>query len=132
VVAHAENVLLADTVCRTGLDGSHRRMLAPWRAGRFVHAPGKILLDLARAVALGGDAVSDIAVMHAESALFGPVAPAYRHPGRRRRRHAGGDSDDRAAARVRAWDLVGRVAREPGARELFTNALMLISWLEIP
>jgi hypothetical protein len=39
-----------------------------------VHDPGKILLDVALAVALGGDCLADVAMLRAESAVFGPVA----------------------------------------------------------
>jgi hypothetical protein len=48
--------------------------LAPWRVGRAVHDPGKVLLDLAIAVALGGDCAADIAVVRAQPGLFGEVA----------------------------------------------------------
>jgi hypothetical protein len=40
--------------------------LAPWRVGRVVHDPGKVLKDLAIAVALGGDCAADIAVVRLE------------------------------------------------------------------
>jgi hypothetical protein len=39
-----------------------------------VHDPGKILLDAALAVALGGDCLADVALLRAEPTLFGPVA----------------------------------------------------------
>jgi hypothetical protein len=68
-------VLLVETVRRTGLDTAISAALARWRKPRAVHDPGEILLDLAPAVALGGDCVSDIGVLRAEPALFGPVAP---------------------------------------------------------
>lgn len=48
--------------------------LAPWRKPRAVHDPGKILLDVALAVALGGDCLADVAIARAEPAMFGPVA----------------------------------------------------------
>jgi hypothetical protein len=41
---------------------------------RAVHDPAKVLLDLAIAVALGGDCAADIAVVRAQPALFGEVA----------------------------------------------------------
>src|SRR5262245_1579638 len=50
------------------------RALAPWRLGRAVHDPGKVLLDLAIALALGGDCAADIAVVRAQPSLFGEVA----------------------------------------------------------
>jgi hypothetical protein len=39
-----------------------------------MHDPGKVLLDLALAVALGEDCLSDVAMLRAEPGLFGPVA----------------------------------------------------------
>ncbi|ATL85216.1 transposase IS4 family protein [Streptomyces malaysiensis subsp. malaysiensis] len=42
--------------------------------GAAVHDPGKILLDLALATALGGDCLADVAILRAEPTLFGPVA----------------------------------------------------------
>jgi hypothetical protein len=41
---------------------------------RAVHDPGKIVADLAAAVALGGDCLADIAVLREQSDLAGPVA----------------------------------------------------------
>jgi hypothetical protein len=74
VVSQTGGVLLAETVRKTGLDTAISAALAPWRKPRTVHDPGKILLDLAMAVALGGDCLSDVAMLRAEPALFGPVA----------------------------------------------------------
>lgn len=39
-----------------------------------MHDLGKILLDVALAVALGGDCFADVAMLRAEPAVFGPVA----------------------------------------------------------
>ena len=74
VVSQAGGVLLVETVRKTGLDTAISAALAPWRKQRAVHDPGKMLLDLALAVALGGDCLSDVAVLRAEPQLFGPVA----------------------------------------------------------
>ena len=41
--------------------------LAPWRSTRSVHDPGKVLLDVATAVALGGDCLADAAVVRERS-----------------------------------------------------------------
>jgi hypothetical protein len=62
------------TVRKTGRDQAISTALAPWRKPRAVHDPGKILLDLALAVALGGDCLADVAMLRAEPAVFGPVA----------------------------------------------------------
>jgi hypothetical protein len=74
VVSQAGSVLLAETVRKSGLDSAVSAALAPWRKARSVHDPGKILLDVALAVALGGDCLSDVALLRAEPAVFGPVA----------------------------------------------------------
>ncbi|GAB7074806.1 hypothetical protein JCM18897A_26630 [Streptomyces sp. JCM 18897] len=51
-----------------------RKKVSPWRKPRPVHEPGKVLLDVAPAVALGGDCLADVTVLRAESAAFGPAA----------------------------------------------------------
>lgn len=113
MVSQAGGVLLVETVRKTGLDTAISAALAPWRRPRAVHDPGKILLDLALAVALGGDCLSDVAILRGEPALFGPVVS---HPTVSRLvdtlagaglraltaiRHA------RAEVRQRVWTLAG-------------------------
>ncbi|SFY43245.1 IS1380 family transposase [Streptomyces atratus] len=73
-VSQAGAALLVETVRKSGLDTAISAALAPWRRTRAVHDPGKILLDVALAVALGGDCLSDVAMLRAEPAVFGPVA----------------------------------------------------------
>jgi hypothetical protein len=73
-VSHAGGVLLVENVRRIGLDTALSAALEPWRGSRVVHDPGKVLLDLALAVALGGDCLSDVGMLRAEPAVFGPVA----------------------------------------------------------
>lgn len=74
VVSQAGSVLLVETVRKTGLDQAISRALARWRKLRAVHDPGKVLLDVALAVALGGDCLADVARLRCEPAIFGPVA----------------------------------------------------------
>lgn len=74
VVSQAGGVLLVEAVRKTGLDQAISAALAPWRRPRAVHDPGKILLDVALAVALGGDCLADVGMLRAEPAVFGPVA----------------------------------------------------------
>ncbi|MFJ6901915.1 IS1380 family transposase [Streptomyces hokutonensis] len=74
VVSQAGAVLLVETVRKVGLDTAISAALAPWRKPRTVHDPGKILLDVALAVALGGDCLADVAMLRAEPVVFGPVA----------------------------------------------------------
>jgi hypothetical protein len=45
-----------------------------WRVLRAVHDRGKIIADLAVAVALGGDFLADIAMLRSQPELTGPVA----------------------------------------------------------
>ena len=58
----------------TGLARGLRTALAPWRRPLAVHDPAKVILDLAVAVALGGDALADAAVVRSEPGVYGPVA----------------------------------------------------------
>lgn len=74
VVSQAGAVLLVETVRKSGLDQAISTALAPWRKPRAVHDPGKTVLDLALAVALGGDCLADVAMLRAEPGVFGPVA----------------------------------------------------------
>jgi hypothetical protein len=74
VVSQAGGVLLVETARKSGLDTAISAALAPWRRPRAVHDPGKILLDVALAVALGGDCLADVGMLRAEPAVFGPVA----------------------------------------------------------
>ncbi|MGW1245020.1 IS1380 family transposase [Streptomyces bobili] len=74
VVSQAGSVLLVETVRKAGLDTAISAALTPWRKPRAVHDPGKILLDVALAVALGGDCLADVAMLRAEPAVFGAVA----------------------------------------------------------
>jgi hypothetical protein len=74
IVSHAGALLLTETARVTGLAGGLSAGLSRWRPGRAVHDPGKIVTDLAVAVALGGDCLADAGVLRAEPALFGPVA----------------------------------------------------------
>ena len=81
VVAHGESlistagaVLMCQTARVTGLDRALSQVLARWRAALAIHDPGKIVADLAIAVALGGDCAADIALVRAQPGVFGLVA----------------------------------------------------------
>ncbi|WP_331732232.1 IS1380 family transposase (plasmid) [Streptomyces avidinii] len=74
VISQAGSVLLVETVRKTGLDQAISAALTPWRKPRAVHDPGKILLDIALAVAIGGDCLADVGMLRAEPGVFGPVA----------------------------------------------------------
>ena len=119
IVSQAGALLLTQTMRATGLDRGLRAALERWRAPRAVHDPGKIVTDLAAAVAAGGDCLADVAVLRSQPELFGPVASdpvvsrlvsalAADAPRALRAVRAA-----RAAARARAWELAGDAA--PGA-----------------
>ena len=70
-------MLLVETIRKAGPDRAISGALWPWRRPRAVHNPGKILLDVALAVALGGDCLADVGILRAESAVFGLVVLAF-------------------------------------------------------
>jgi hypothetical protein len=73
-VGSAGGVLLTETVAAAGLDAALSAALAPWRRPLAIHNPGKVVLDLALSLALGGDCLADIALLRAEPGVYGPVA----------------------------------------------------------
>ncbi|BBJ37561.1 IS1380 family transposase [Streptomyces antimycoticus] len=81
VVSQAGGVLLVETVRKAGLDTAISAALTPWQKPRAVHDPGKMLLDVALAVALGGDCLADVAMLRAEPAVLGRWPPSRRSPG---------------------------------------------------
>lgn len=96
--------------------------LATWRKPRAVHDPGKILLDLALAVALGGDCLADIALLRSEPAVFGPVAS---DPTVSRLTDTLASSGEKALTAIRAarsevrahvWALAGERAPDAGGQ----------------
>ena len=66
LVSHAGGTLLVQTTRRSGLTRELSSRLGPWRLPFAIHDPGKIVLDLGVAVALGGDAACDVAVLRAQ------------------------------------------------------------------
>ena len=74
LVSSAGGVLLRQTVRACGLERVLSVALAPWCGSRARHEPGKVLVDVALTVALGGDCLADVAVLRAQPGLFGPVA----------------------------------------------------------
>ncbi len=68
-MSQAGAVLLVETARKVGLDQAISAALTPWRRARAVHDPGKILLDVALAVALGGDGLADVAMLRAEPVI---------------------------------------------------------------
>jgi hypothetical protein len=74
LVSHAGTRLLADLADVTTLTGELSEALVGVRGPRPRHDPGRVLVDLAVAIADGAEAISDIAVLGDQAALFGPVA----------------------------------------------------------
>jgi hypothetical protein len=66
--------MLLQTAAVSGLAVGLSHALGSWRPARAVHDPGKTVLDLAVAIALGGDCLADVAVLRAQPQLFGAVA----------------------------------------------------------
>jgi hypothetical protein len=62
---------MVEVARRSGLTKELLIQLGPRRRPLAVHDPGKIVLDLAVAVALGGDAACDVAVLRAQPGVFG-------------------------------------------------------------
>jgi hypothetical protein len=74
VVSQAGAVLLLRTAEKTGLAAALTTELAPYRKPLARHDPGKIVLDLATALAIGGDCLADIVQLRAHPEIFGAVA----------------------------------------------------------
>ena len=121
VVAHAGSTLLLRTAQTVGLPQELRQALAPWRKPLAVHDPGKVLLDLAVSLAIGGDCLADIAQLRAAPEVFGAVASdptvsrcidtlAADAPAA-----LAAINTARAAARTAAWSLAGEHAPDSGA-----------------
>ena len=73
-VGSAGGVLLTKTAELTGVSAAMREALSAWRKPTAVHDRGKVLTDVAVALALGGDCLADAAIIRAEEGLFGAVA----------------------------------------------------------
>ncbi len=74
LISSSGALLVREAIRVAGLDRRLSRSLVSWRSTRAQHDPGKVLLDLAAAVALGGDCLADIAAVRAQPMIFGPVA----------------------------------------------------------
>lgn len=122
LISSSGALLLKEAIRVAGLDRALSAALAPWRADRAVHDPGEVLVDVAAAVALGGDCLADLAAVRAQPAVFGQVAS----PPTVSRLFAAlaGDVDAavagirqaRAEARARVWGRRRPLAGTPGRR----------------
>lgn len=116
IVSEAGAVGLVETVRVSGLDRALSQALQPWRKPQARHDPGKIVVDLALSLAVGGDCLADVAVLRDQPGVFGPVAsdPTVS----RLVDTLAADATKalaaidvaRAAVRARAWSLAGEHA----------------------
>src|SRR3974390_2303533 len=121
VVSHAGLALLRHLADKTGLTGGLSRALASARI--LVHDRGRVLADLACAIADGARVISDFRVMSDQAGLFGLVA-SVRTAGRTRKEiaRAGGRADKRLTAAVNAArrharaQVIARRGALPGVR----------------
>src|SRR3954469_14833926 len=116
VVPKAGAVLLLRTAEAVGLDAALSEAGRPWRRPLARHDPGKVLLDQAVSLAIGGDCLADLAQLRSAPEVFGPVASdptvsrlidtlAADAPAA-----LAAIAAARAAARARAWSLAGEHA----------------------
>lgn len=115
IASQAGAVGLIEAVRVAGLDRALSQALAPWRKPNARHDPGKILVDLALSLAVGGDCLADAAVLRDQPGVFGRL--------RRIRRPRLVDTlaadatkalaaidTARAVTRAQVWSLAGRHA----------------------
>ncbi len=74
VASHAGTRLLADLADATGLTEACGEALGNLRVRESGHDPGRVAVDLATMIADGGEAISHLAVLRDQPALFGSVA----------------------------------------------------------
>jgi hypothetical protein len=121
VVPNAGTVLLLRTAEAVGLTTALSEAVRPWRRPLARHDPGKILLDLAVSLAIGGDCLADVAQLRAAPEVFGSVASdptvsrlidtlAADAPAA-----LAAIASARAAARRRCWALAGEQAPDHDA-----------------
>jgi hypothetical protein len=112
-VPHAGAVVLLRSAEVVGLDGALSESVGRWRLPLARHDPGKVLLDLAVSLAVGGDCLADLAQLRAAPEVFGPVAsdPTVSRLIDRLAADApaalAAIASARAAARATAWSLAG-------------------------
>jgi hypothetical protein len=133
LVSSAGGLLLRQTVRLSGLERALSQALSPWRAERATHDPGKVILDVATAVALGGDCLADVTVVRAQPEVFGLVAS---DPTVSRLVSAlTAEVDDaleairaaRAAARARVWERRRPIPGKPGGQVIIDMDATLVT-----
>ncbi len=124
VVSHAGTVLLAELADRIGLTAALSEATDGLRERRAGHDPGRVLLDVAVAIADGARTISDVQVLADQQGLHGPAGSVASTPTIWRVLDGIDDSMlsairlARAVARDRAWLARGELtgAELPGSR----------------
>lgn len=122
LISSSGALLIKEVIRVVGLERDLSQTLSRWRPARATHDPGRVLLDVATAVALGGDCLADVAAVRSQPEVFGAVAsdPTIS----RVFTTLAGDVDAaltairqaRADARARAWTRRRPLAGVSGAR----------------
>ncbi len=124
VVSHAGTVLLAELADRIGLTAALSEATDGLRQRQAGHDPGRVLVDVAVAIADGARTISDVQVLADQQGLHGPAGSVASTP-TIWRVLAGIDTQmldairlARAAARERAWLARGELTGNelPGSR----------------
>jgi hypothetical protein len=108
--------LLADVADRTTLTAQLAEELVGLRKPRALHDPGRVLVDMAVAVADGATTISDVAVLADQAALFGAVASdstCWRLLERLDTAALGAVARARAAAREVVWAQRAEITGQP-------------------
>jgi hypothetical protein len=116
VVSLAGSRLIADVADRTTLSAHLADALAGLRKPRARHDPGRVLVDMAGAVAEGATTISDVAVLADQAALFGAVASdstCWRLLDQLAASQGNALAPARAAAREVVWAQRGEFTGEP-------------------
>jgi flavin-binding protein dodecin len=116
VVSHAGSRLLADVADQTSLSAQLTEELGGLRKPRGRHDPGRVVVDMAVAVADGATTISDVAVLADQDALFGPVASdstCWRLLDQLDSARRGAVARARAAAREVVWAQRAELTGEP-------------------
>jgi DDE family transposase len=129
VVTHAGARLLCDLADDLGLSDALSEAMTPTKRRRRGHDRGKILLDLAVALADGATAISDLRVLSDQPVLFGEVASiptAWRALAAVDDAGLGRIAAARAQARRRAWSA----GMDPGFYVIDIDGTLLTSHSE--
>ena len=110
VVSHAGVELLRELASFTGLATAWDAALLGTYKAMPIHFPGRVLADMAVAIADGADSISDLQVLRDQPQLFGAVAStptAWRVLDRVSSAHLPLLREGRAKARAKAWAAGG-------------------------